>query len=291
MDIAVIGAGAIGARHVTNAIIQGHRVIVVDDDPAVLIRESRTHGDMVLGFLGLDTFKASGMTVLAAVIATPAKAHLEALTWALDTRTPVYCEKPVADIRADTALLISIGAQFTAQCVPNVVGYNWPWRDDVARLRLRLQGRSEWCRLHVFTDMSQWPGPGARHGEMITECSHELALIHTLTVDATVRSHRWVTDSMVAIEGSHDRGGWEVVIADGQSSARGYEIVTTDGDVECGEWRGDASCARDSEHRSLDAFLCDVKARRLDRSRDLMHGAALLQIAQGCYPKELRRAS
>lgn len=176
----VIGCGSIGSRHVRNLLALGVNVAVVDSDPAALARIRWAHPavDLLDSSTGPwhEPWRAD-----AVVIATPADAHaVMAMLLRIGSYAgPLFVEKPIVTSLADADV-------FRDWPHPvQMVGYMLRFHPQAQRMHAAIAPAAH-VSCHVECDMATWPG-GAKHGDPLLECSHELDLALWCGASPTVR--------------------------------------------------------------------------------------------------------
>jgi hypothetical protein len=143
-----------------------------------------------------------------AVIAVPAEHHLSSLYAVREAhpRCSVLLEKPVADRALDD--------QNVRRCMALggviAVGYCWrfhPFAQQVRSVRRSIRDLT----LYVASDMRTWPGH--HYADPLREFSHELDLVHFLTVAPRVTDVGRTPHGRYSISGEHRMGRWSVRIA------------------------------------------------------------------------------
>lgn len=219
MKVLVIGAGSMGQRHIGNAIHLGHEVTVFDPPAA---KADRIGPDVRIApniVDGVDWAQA-------VVIASPARLHAEHLS-AVGVK-PTLVEKPAV---LDGATLPAIEA-------PVTVGYNMRYLQPVQRLKMALatMGTPYFATIHIFCDMSTWPG--SSYADTLNECSHEIDLALHLLGPARVQAAHSPDGRHWSIGLLHDSGCYTTILmsSDSQFYKRGGTI-TTDRDTLTWRWK------------------------------------------------------
>jgi myo-inositol 2-dehydrogenase/D-chiro-inositol 1-dehydrogenase len=149
-DIAVIGAGRIGAIHARNlAAMPGVRVAgIADPEEAAASRLAQACGTTVIP---LDSAFATG----AVVIASPTPTHADFVERAAAAGAAAFCEKPV-DL--DAARVRACLAAATRAGIKLMVGFNRRFDPSFAALREKIAG-GHIGRLELLAITSRDPGP------------------------------------------------------------------------------------------------------------------------------------
>lgn len=177
MKIAVIGCGAIGARHAKNLAAMGQMVNCFDVDAKKATALARSIADRE-AFAPKDglTYESDLDYVArceAALICTPASTHAavakELLARGFDDA--LFVEKPLATRLEDCEVFESWPSPVL------MVGYNWRFNFEVAQWQKswRIPHLPVAVTLQCCTDMRSWPGSG--YDDPALECSHELDLL------------------------------------------------------------------------------------------------------------------
>ena len=163
MKVLVIGCGSIGTRHVRNLQTLGYTPIAFDVDP-------RRGGPLTEA--GLRRFIYGRTGVAAVLICTPADSHADVARQlrSIAYAGPLFVEKPLVTRLEDAEVFRSWPHPV------QMVGYNWRFHPHVAMCSAFIPAaQRSFLHLECETNMAQWPG-GARHGDPLLECSHEVDL-------------------------------------------------------------------------------------------------------------------
>lgn len=152
--ILVVGAGSIGLRHMRNLSALGCKVLGVDINPDAYekIQTTQAHSVYEHELLG-GYYQIDGV-----VIATPAETHLDMIrtyrAWPLLVEKPIGLDSQLDDL-----------AEFIDDRI--MVGY-------MLRFHAIAQQVYKQGRFLLYCNRSHWPSTGARHGDLLIECSHEI---------------------------------------------------------------------------------------------------------------------
>jgi predicted dehydrogenase len=119
VKLAVLGAGAIGRRHVEHVIARPEAELLAVIDPAPIGRDlAERHGVKWFPSLGsmVETARPEGV-----IIATPNKLHVQNGLEAIAAGIPALVEKPIADDVASATRLVEAAE---AANVPLLVGHH-----------------------------------------------------------------------------------------------------------------------------------------------------------------------
>ncbi len=190
--IAVVGAGAIGRKHIAALAQSGVARLVALVDPSVSARALAAQMG-VAAFATLDALLAAGVAD-AAILATPTPAHFPGAMACVAAGLPVLVEKPVTVTPAEAAVLAAAAAQ---SGVPVLVGHHRRHNPLMQRAREIVQ-RGDIGRivaLHTTTwflkpddyFLHDWRrAPGA--GPMLTNLIHDVDLM------------RWIVGDVVSVQ-------------------------------------------------------------------------------------------
>lgn len=187
VDVGVIGAGGIAARHV-RSLLGNPRVVLTGIADPVLERAER------LAEMGGRTHPFADWREMldrvdldALYICVPPFAHGEPERAAIARGLPFFVEKPLA---ATLAVAEAIGAEVTAKGLITAVGYHWRYLSHVERARELLAATPARLALGYWLDATppvDWWGAHARSGGQIVEqATHILDLARYLVGEAEV---------------------------------------------------------------------------------------------------------
>lgn len=172
LEIAVIGAGAMGANHARTIAAgeQGKLGLVVDSDE----ESARKLADLYAVPYSLSPDDAA--TCDAAIVATPAESHLEVAAGLIRQGTPVLVEKPLASDLSEVDALIDLAGHHGT---PMMCGFVERFNPVVttAREHLAIEGDV----LHVLGVRHSPPNPRAALSVVHDLLIHDLDLVFTLT--------------------------------------------------------------------------------------------------------------
>ena len=176
MRIVVLGAGRIGAFHA--ALLARHsavsEVLVADADLA----RAKTLAEKI-GARQVDGFAAATSEPLdGVVIATPTATHADLIRAAVDTRIPVFCEKPIA---LDIATTRSVIAEVSAAQVPLQVGFQRRFDAGFRAARRGYQGGAL-GQVHTLRAITADPAPP--HPDYIPTSGGQFRDMHIHDFDA-----------------------------------------------------------------------------------------------------------
>ncbi|MGY5809265.1 Gfo/Idh/MocA family protein [Rhizobium sp. LEGMi198b] len=120
LEIAVVGAGLIGRRHIEGVLSEPRTALAAVIDPSPAARdEARTNG--ITWFASLAEALEKGRRPDGVIVATPNQLHVANTTEVVTSGIPVLIEKPIADDSEAAAGLVSLAERAG---VPILVGHH-----------------------------------------------------------------------------------------------------------------------------------------------------------------------
>ncbi len=177
--VGLVGAGAVGARHVRTLAGFGDVELVGIHDPRTEAGKVLAGELGVRAVNGLDELLRQGLD--AVWLCVPPFAHGELEMAVIRAGLPFFVEKPLA---ADVRVAEQVADAVAAAGVPTATGYHWRHLDTVERARSALRGRS--VRLVDARWWGSTPPPAwwrAEHlsgGQIVEQATHVLDLVRVL---------------------------------------------------------------------------------------------------------------
>jgi myo-inositol 2-dehydrogenase / D-chiro-inositol 1-dehydrogenase len=179
LRVAVVGTGAVGARHIR--VLSGFGdveiVAVHDPDRPTAERQAASVGVRVAD----DLAGVLAARPDAVWLCVPPFAHSDLELAVIAAGLPFFVEKPLA---ADLEVAETVAEAVAAAGLPTATGYHWRHLDTVARARTALEGRSVRlidARWWGTTPPAAWWGRAATSGgQVVEQATHVLDVVRLL---------------------------------------------------------------------------------------------------------------
>lgn len=241
LEVAVVGAGVAGRRHI-------ERLVLRDDTAVVGVADRcQARRDDVAATFGIRTYDSteamlSSLRIDAAFVCLPPDQHGAVERMCLDAGVPMLVEKPIG---VDLATPEELDARITASGVPVAVGYQWRQLSFLPAALAELGDRP------VDLVIASWMGPPGKQGwwgdvrsaggQLVEQATHliDLAILISgpLDVVSAVASQRRIDDSPTGVRRATSvaarfrngaAGSFVCTCALTQSYRRSLEVIADD---------------------------------------------------------------
>lgn len=155
-SILIVGSGSVGKRHAENFTTLGCSISCCDpredrrqELTALFEEEVKTYSDINIA---LDTQQFDGVA-----ICSPTSFHIDQALAAINVKTPVLMEKPLAMTLAEGQKLAAEAGKVN---VPVLMGYTWRWWEPLREVRKQLNegviGSVRHVQFHMSAHLADW---------------------------------------------------------------------------------------------------------------------------------------